>query len=209
MSAAPATEITRIGVEFDVYGFIDGHKEYIGTRKSKPAAEQLAAEWRLEQAELASVVYARPAEQGDVAGNCPECGGAEIDERVFCTHCPYFATTTDHEGLPVCDFHTPPPLPSPLLPTAKDIKTRDIRDHGLLVRSHSNGDHYVEVYINADKVNYSRWNLTHYVIIDGAYANRYSGEEAAMAAFDRVVENWLPLEAQMAERELERRARAA
>src|SRR5690606_27789395 len=63
MSAAPVIEITRIGVEFDVHGFIDGHKEYIGPRKSKPAAEQLAAEWRLEQAELASVVYARPAEE--------------------------------------------------------------------------------------------------------------------------------------------------
>lgn len=100
MSAAPVTEITRIGVEFDVHGFIDGHKEYIGTRKSKPAAEQLAAEWRLEQAELASVVYARPAEEvvpavEQAAEPTPEAPRLKIPHELIAKGKDFTAEATD------------------------------------------------------------------------------------------------------------------
>lgn len=91
------TKIRRVGLEFDVYGTIDGREEYVGTRRSEWEAEQLAASWRLEQAELAAVVFARPAEP--VAE--PVFVQAEAQaEEVFCW-CGYYATSTNEQDEPV------------------------------------------------------------------------------------------------------------
>lgn len=195
------TKIRRVGLEFDVYGTIDGREEYVGTRRSEWEAEQLAASWRLEQAELAAVVFARPAEP--VAE--PVFVQAEAQaEEVFCW-CGYYATSTNEQDEPVCDFHYPKTGIGHLLPhSAVDVKAWEIRREHHLVQHDRSGDNVVEMYVSMHGRNPVLAQRTHYILVNGAYRGRHSSRRWAEESYKLIVESWLPIEAQLAERELER-----
>lgn len=90
----------------------------------------------------------------------------------------------------------------PMMPEARDDKAITARNRGALLKSHSNGEHTIEVYVAADKAHHSRDTLWHCFLVDGAYHGRFLGQQEAEAEFQRIVTSWLPVEEQAAEREL-------